>query len=154
MRVTLERIIIIVGAALIIGGLMLAPVADAQTVPGQVNLSWTLPTEGCNFSVSPPACAPLTGNAALTAINVFISTSPIPDDSPMPPTLALAGDAVAAVHTLQVPSGATLYARVKALNAYGASRFSAQVSKRIDVPLLPGPPTNVTIELQIDVAAN
>ena len=127
----------------------LATCAEAQTVPGTLRISWTLPTQGCNVTVSPPICGPLTGSAALTAINVYVSDAPIPDDYAGAPTITLTGDATAATHTMQVPNGSTLYVRVRAVNEAGASAMSNQASKLISVELLPGVPTEVTIELEI-----
>lgn len=137
---------LIVAAALC---LLLTGVAMAQTVPGSLTLRWTLPTTGCSIGVTPCDNKPLTGNSALEAVHVWISTSPIPDTPTGAPTLTLAAGATTATHTLQVANGATLYARVSARNPAGDSPLSAQVTKIVSVPVLPGVPTNVTIELTI-----
>jgi predicted phage tail protein len=121
---------------------------NAQTVPGSVDLAWELPTTGCTSGISPCDNAPLTGPDALTAINVYISTSPIPDNTAMAPTLAL-GAVTTVKHTMQVKDGDTIYARVRAVNSSGPSVFSGQVSKVIKLPVVPGVPTNVTITLTI-----
>ena len=121
--------------------------AHAQTVTGKLDLSWQLPTTGCTVGVTPCDNSPLTGTSALTAVNVYISTSPIPDNSTMAPTLALGPAVTTATHTMQVTNGATLYARVRAINSAGASGFSNQVSKLITLPVTPGVPTSVTITL-------
>ena len=121
--------------------------AQAQTVTGKLDLRWTLPTTGCTVGVTPCDNAPLTADSALTAVNVYISTSPIPDNSSMAPTLALGPSVTTATHTLQVTNGATLYARVRAINSAGASGFSNQVSKPIVLPVAPGVPSGVTITL-------
>lgn len=127
-----------------------AAVAMAQTVPGSLTVRWTLPTMGCLVGVTPPSCThPLTGDAALQAVHVWISTSPIPDAPTGAPTLTLAAGATTATHALQVANGATLYARVSARNPAGDSPLSAQVSKVVAIPVRPGVPTNVTIELTI-----
>lgn len=123
--------------------------AEAQTIAGSIELSWTLPTTGCTPAVTPCDNRPLTGNAALTAVNVYISTSPIPDNPAGAPTIALGANATTATHTMQVTNGQTLYARVRALNSFGAGPLSAQVTKLISVPVVPGVPTNVVITLTI-----
>lgn len=129
---------------------LLGSVVYAQSVPGTLRLSWTNPTTGCITGSSPPVCnQPLTGVDAVTAINVYISTSPIPDASTMAPTLALPASASTTTHTLQVQRGQTVYARVKAINSGGASAFSNQVSKLIAVPVIPGVPSSVTVEVEI-----
>lgn len=127
-----------------------AGAAMAQTVPGSLSLRWVLPTTGCLVGVTPAVCdRPLTGDAALQAVHVWISTSPIPDTPTGAPTLTLAAGATTATHTMQVANGATLYARVSARNAAGDSPLSAQVSKVVTVQVRPGVPTSVTIELTI-----
>jgi hypothetical protein len=137
---------LIVAAALC---LLLTGVAMAQTVPGSLTLRWTLPTTGCSIGVTPCDNKPLTGSAALEAVHVWISTSPIPDAPAGAPTLTLAAGVTTATHTMQVANGATLYARVSARNSAGDSPLSAQVTKVVAVPVRPGVPTNVTIELTI-----
>lgn len=121
----------------------------AQTVPGSLRADWTLPTTGCTTGVSPCDNAPLTGTAALTGVEVYISTSPIPDSSLMAPTLTLPAGATTASHTMQVANGSTLYVRTKAVNGSGKSAFSVQSTKLVQVPVIPGVPTNVTITLTI-----
>ena len=128
---------------------LLAAVANAQSVPGTAKISWTNPTEGCVVGVTPPACSPLTGENALTAINVYVDTQPIPDDYAGAPTITLTGSATSTTHTMQVANGTTLYVRVRAVNEAGASAMSNQASKLISVELAPGVPTDVTIVLEI-----
>jgi len=129
---------------------LFAGVAPAQTVPGSLTVRWTLPTTGCLVGVTPPVCdQPLTGNAALQAVHVWISTSPIPDAPTGAATLTLGAGATTASHTMQVANGATLYARVSARNPAGDSPLSAQVTKVVAIPVRPGVPTTVTIELTI-----
>jgi hypothetical protein len=135
---------------LMIGLVLVVPRADAQTVPGSMVLRWTLPTTGCLRNVTPPQCnQPLTGAAALQAVHVWISTSPIPDAPTGAPTLTLGAGATTATHTVQVTNGQTLYARVSARNADGNSPLSGQVARIVTVPVIPGVPTEVTIELTI-----
>jgi len=136
--------------ALVVLCLLCAGVALAQTVPGKLTLRWTLPTTGCLVGVEPPVCdLPLTGNAQLQAVHVWIDTSPIPDQPTGAPTLTLAAGETTTQHTMQVQNGQTLYARVSARNAAGDSPLSNQVSKQIVLDVLPGVPTDVTIELTI-----
>lgn len=140
-----HRVIVAVAVCLLVAG-----VAMAQTVPGALTLRWTLPTTGCLQGTSPPVCnQPLTGGASLQAVHVWISTSPIPDAPAGAPTLTLAAGATTATHTMQVVNGATLYARVSARNPAGDSPLSNQVTKVVSIPVVPGVPTGVTIELTI-----
>ena len=136
-------------SALITLGFLYANAASAQTVPGSLRLGWVLPTTGCTTGVTPCDNTPLTGAKVLTGIEVYISTSPIADTSTMAPTLTLAAGATTATHTMTVSNGATLYARVKALNVDGKSPFSPQTTKVIALPVVPGAPSSVTIELTI-----
>lgn len=137
--------------------LLLAGVASAQSVPGSITLRWTLPTTGCLQNVTPAVCnQPLTGSAALQAVHVWISTSPIVPDPvtnnglpAAPPTLTLGAGATTASHTMTVTNGQTLYARVSARNPAANSALSAEVTKLIQIPVVPGVPTTVTIELTI-----
>ena len=121
----------------------------AQTVPGSATYTWVLPTTGCSVGATTCDNKPLTGNDALTAIEAYISTSPIGDSSNMAPTLTLGASATTATYTTTIANGSTLYARFKAVNSTGRGGFSAQVSKLITLPVLPGIPTNVTVTIQI-----
>lgn len=129
--------------------LLFSAVAIAQTVPGSLTLRWTLPTTGCLVGADPPVCnVPLTGGEAIQAVHVWISTSPIPDRPTAAPTLTLAAGATTASHTMQVTNGQTLYARVAARGS-ADGKLSAQVTRLIAIPVAPGVPTNVTVELVI-----
>lgn len=139
-----HRLIVAVALCLIAIGV------SAQTVPGSLTLRWTLPTTGCLQGVTPPVCnQPLTGSAALEAVHIWISTSPIPDAPAGAPTLTLAAGATTATHTMQVTNGQTLYARASVRNPSNSSPLSNQVTKVISIPVVPGAPTSVTIELII-----
>lgn len=141
--------LVAIGFALI-GLQIVLNVAQAQTtIPGAATVSWVLPTAGCTSGVSPCDNVPLTGISALTAVEVYISTSPIADTSAMTPTLTLAAGATTTTQTLQVSNGATLYARVKAVTAGGKSAFSTQVTKLVAIPAVPGVPTSVTLTIQL-----
>lgn len=129
--------------------LSMAAVANAQTVPGTIKMSWTLPTTGCTVGVTPCDNKPLTGADALTSVQVFVSTSPIADASTMAPTLTLGPGATTGTATISAVNGATLYGRIKACTAAKCGGFSAQVSQTVKLDIQPGVPTNVTIEIQI-----
>jgi hypothetical protein len=126
---------------------LVAPIASAANAT--LNVSWTLPTQGC---IDPPTCTqnvPLTGAYALTAIKLYVSTSPIADTSTMTPSATFAAGATTATYNATVANGDTLYVRVKATNAFGDSGFSTEVAKVITVPARPGVPTSVTVTLTI-----
>lgn len=129
--------------------LLVVGVAMAQTVPGSLTMKWTLPTTGCLVGVTPAVCnVPLTDGHAIQGVHVWISTSPIPDRPTDAPTLTLAPGATTASHTMQVTNGQTLYGRVAA-RASADGALSAQQAKLISIPVAPGAPTSVTIELVI-----
>jgi hypothetical protein len=134
--------------------LLAAPVAFAQTVTGNAFYSWELPTTtSCNGVIGFCVPAPLTGANAITSVEGFVSTSPIPDSPSGPPTLVLTANATTATYTGQVPNGSTLYARFRANTATAKGLLSAEVSKVIQVDT--GPPgqiTNVTVTFAITAA--
>jgi hypothetical protein len=134
-------------AALVVG--LYAPAANAQAVPGSAVYNWTLPLTGCTVGVTPCDNKPLTGVDALTGVEVYISTSSIADNSTMAPTLSLAAGATTATYTTTVTNGSTLYARFRAVNAHGRSPFSTQATKLVSLPVLPGVPTAITVEIRI-----
>lgn len=128
----------------------------ALDVPGRANVSWVLPTETECLEPAPATCTrlPLTGELALSAIELYVSQSPIADTSVLTPTAVLAGNATTALYTATVPAGATLYVRTKARNANGTSKYSVQISKVVTIPnVAPGVPTNVSITITIGVAS-
>jgi hypothetical protein len=137
-------------AAWVLLGLLVAGVSHAQTVPGSLTMDWTLPTTGCVVGTTPEVCnVPLTGTAALTAVHVWISTSPIPDVPTTEPTLILGAGETTARHTMQVINGQTLYVRLTARNVSHESFLTAQGSKLIALDIRPDVPTNLTLELTI-----
>lgn len=140
-----HRLIVAAGLCLLSSG-----VSMAQSVSGSLSLSWVLPTTGCLVGTSPPVCnQPLTGTAALEAVHVWISTSPIPDAPAGAPTLTLSAGATTATHTMQVTNGQTVYVRVSVRNPTNSSVLSNQVTKVVSIPVAPGVPTSVTINLTI-----
>ncbi len=144
-RMYFHRTIVAVALCLIVAG-----VASAQSVSGSLSLGWVLPTTGCLVGTSPPVCnQPLTGTAALEAVHVWISTSPISDAPAGAPTLTLSAGATTATHTMQVTNGQTLYARVSVRNPSNSSALSNQVTRVVSIPVAPGIPTSVTINLTI-----
>lgn len=111
--------------------------------PAEMVVTWVLPTNAIDGT-------PLAGEYALTGVQLFVSTAPIADDSTVAPTSTFAGNVVQSTFSGTVPNGATLYVRVKAVNKGGASAFSVQASKLIQVPVaVPGQPTDVTIAIRI-----
>jgi hypothetical protein len=145
MPIKLSAAIVAVGLCLLFVG-----VSYAQTVSGSLTLRWTLPTTGCVVGASPAICdRPLTGTDAIQGVNVWIGTSPIPAEPTGAPTLTLPAGATTATHTMQVTNGQTLYARVSARTGTSGGVLSNQVSRLIALPVQPGAPTSVTIELTI-----
>lgn len=131
--------------------LAVAPGVFAQTVnaAATLDIDWALPTTGC---VNPPSCTqnvPLTGAYALTGVKLYVSTSPIADNSTMAPSAVLGAGVIETSYNLTVANGSTVYVRVKATNASGDSPFSSEVSKVVNVPARPGAPTGVTVNLTI-----
>lgn len=152
--------------ALLLGTLafvLLAPAAvfaqdvEPFPVPGVVNVKWDLPTQTeCldPAATDPATCTrlPLSGELALTAIELYVANAPIADDFAGEPTAFLEPGLIRTTFTGMVPAGSTLYVRVKARNKFASSKFSAQASKVIEVPhVAPGVPTNVTVEIVIGV---
>jgi hypothetical protein len=139
-------------AALLIA---LTPAAFAQTVTGTGKYSWELPrTTNCAGAIGFCLPAPLTGEWAITGVEGFISTSPIPDSPSGPPTLTLTANATTATYEGQVPNGSTLYARFRVVTAKGKGPLSAEVTKVIQVDAgQPGEITNVTVTFTITGAS-
>lgn len=126
---------------------LLAPFAQAQTVPGNAVIGWTLPTDGCTVGVTPCDKVSLATHP-ITGVEVFISTSPIPDNPLTGATLKLSATSTTTTYTTTVANGSTLYARLRAVGEVPGA-LSAQVSKLIKLDVAPGLPTNVTFTIQI-----
>lgn len=119
-----------------------------QQVTGQLHLSWTLPVTGCTQLVPPIPCdhVPLTGQFVLTSVKIWISPQPIPDAPSVPPAVELTPDSTTTTTVMTVANGAKLFARLSACNIKGCSPLTAQVEKVILADVLPGLPTQVTID--------
>lgn len=106
-----------------------------------ITVNWTLPLTAVDGT-------PLTGEQALTSVQVFLSTATIADSSTAAPTATLTATASTTTQTVTAAPGQTIYARIKACNSGGCSVFSNQAAKIVPVSV-PGVPTNVTITLTI-----
>lgn len=114
--------------------------AHAQTPPSRtVQLSWELPVLAVDGTA-------LTGQQALTKVQVFLNVVPIQDTSSMQPTLELGAGVLTTTQTFPVAVGGTLHARVKVCNVTGCSAFSGQVTRTFPAAV-PGVPTNVQITI-------
>jgi hypothetical protein len=121
--------------------------AFAQTVPGTATYEWKLPTTACTIGVNP--CDKVAPKDPLTAVEVYIATSPIPDNSTSVPTLTLGAGATTTTYSTTLANGSTLYARFRAVNANGKSALSEQVSKLITLPTVPDVPTSITVTIRV-----
>lgn len=119
-------------------------VAQTVNVPATLRVSWLLPT-------TTDSGLPLTGSLALTGLEVYISTSPIANDTSAAPTLVLGGSATTTTQTLTVPNGSTVYVRVRAVRNAEKSPLSAQATAPVNVSTQPNAPTSVEVQLTITV---
>jgi hypothetical protein len=131
---------------------LLAFTANAQTVPGRADYAWTLPLTGCTVGVTPCDNKPLTGAAALTGVEVFVSTSPIPEEPTVAPTATISASGTTHAWAGPVANGSTLYARFRAVNAGQKGFMSPQVTKLIQLDIKPGAISNVTVTFQVQVS--
>lgn len=126
--------------------LALAAVLPAQaqtTVPASANVAWTLPTQDTKG-------AALTGTNALTSVNVYVSTSAIPDAPVGAAQVVLGATAQTTAYTLTAPANGTIHVRVSACNQFACGALSAEATKLVATGgLTPGVPTNVTITITI-----
>lgn len=116
--------------------------AEAQTVTAEANIAWTLPTHDTLGH-------PLSADNALKQVKLYVSTSPITDETTLP-AIDLPPVAQSFAYESAVPNGSTLYVRVRACNSL-CSAMSEQVTKEIRVSV-PGIPTGVTVTLQVNLA--
>jgi hypothetical protein len=142
--------------ASLLAGLALALVA---TVPAQaavsapLAISYTLPTTGCvsvnGVVLSPCQSVPLTGGDAVDFVEVFLSTSTIPDNASTP-TATVPASTTSYSTTYSVNSGQTIHVRVRAHIASGGySILTNEVTKQVTAGVQPGQPQNVTVTLTI-----
>jgi hypothetical protein len=125
----------------LIAALLLMPaLAFGQTVSKPLTITWSLPT------ISKDGL-PLTGQYAITSVQLFLSTSPIPDTAATP-TITLTSAAISAVHTMSVANGQRVYVRMKACNAK-CGDLTPDASVPVTLDTTPGVATNVTIKLEI-----
>lgn len=122
---------------------IIAPFAEAQTsdVQAKADFTFALPT-----ACAVPAGAPIS-QCPLTAIQAFVSTSPIADNSTMAPTAVLSATATSFSWTGTVANGSTVYGRFKAVSG-APSAFSAQASKAVLISV-PGVPTGVSVVVTV-----
>lgn len=123
----------------------------AQTAQADASFSWVLSTTGCSVGISPCDNKPLTGANALTRVEAFFSTSPIPD-SPTTTPVVLSAAATTTTTTLSVTNGGSIYGRFRECTATLCSDLSAQAVKPITLDVKPGVPTSVTIQITIKPA--
>lgn len=118
--------------------------AQAQTVTAEANVTWTLPTTDTLGD-------PLTGANALTKVQLYVSTSPITDETTLPP-IELPPGATTYTYEQSVPNGSTLYFRVRACNAMcsALSEDTPQSRKQIRVSV-PNVPTGVTVTVRVNL---
>lgn len=135
-------VIAILAAVLACVGIRLAV---AQTVTAEANVTWTLPT-------TDTLGQPLTGDRALTKVQLYVSTSPIADDTTVTP-IELPPGATTYTYEQSVPNGSTLYFRVRACNAMcsALSEDTPQSRKQIRVSV-PNVPTGVTVTLKVNLS--
>lgn len=120
-----------------------APVR-AQTVPAPTTFHWTLPEKAVDGS-------PLTGSLALTKVEIFVATSPIPDTPTGPATAELGATTTTTNQTIVATVGGKVYARLRACNVFGCGRLTDEVARDVTGPV-PGVPTDFTFEIQISAA--
>lgn len=120
--------------------LMMALAGSASAA--SLTVSWVLPTTGAGN-------VPLTGSNAITNVQVFVSTSPIPNNSAGAPLVVLSATSTTTTQTVTASPGQTLYARIKVCNQWGCSAYSAEASKVVPGPT-PNIPTDVTITITIE----
>src|SRR5690554_2931746 len=93
-QVILARLFAYLTIEALLGFVAAVQTAQAQTVTAEANVSWTLPT-------TDTLGQPLTGDRALTRVQLYVSTSPIADDTTVTP--------------IELPPGATTYAYEQAV---------------------------------------
>src|SRR5690606_36756780 len=94
---------------------------------------------------------PLTGENALQRVELYVSTSPIADDTTITP-IDLPPGATTYTYEQSVPNGSTLYFRARACNTMcsALSDDTPQSRKEIRVSV-PNVPTGVTVTLRVNL---
>lgn len=133
---------------LLVAGATLSAAAFAAPVNATGTVSYVLPVLGC-MQGQPTCNAPLTGADALTGIDVYVSTSPIPDTFTGPPTLSVGPAVTTTPVSVSANNGDTVYVRLKARNSSGSSVFTAPATFVVHLAVIPNPPTSVTFTLVI-----
>lgn len=130
-------------ASLIAMALLASP-SHAQTVTAEADVTWTLPTHDT-------LGGPLTGENALQRVELYVSTSPIADDTTITP-IDLPPGATTYTYEQLVPNGSTLYFRARACNTMcsALSDDTPQSRKEIRVSV-PNVPTGVTVTLRVNL---
>lgn len=121
---------------------LLPSLAHAQTFTAPVDIEYQLPTANDDGS-------PLTGQFALTKLQIFLSATPIADDSTMAPTAEFTtglGEPIAS--SFSIANGGTIYIRMRACHQFACSVFSNQTTKVATVPK-PGAPNITTVTIRI-----
>lgn len=147
----MKRFLSLLAGAVVALAALSTPAYAAVSAPLVIN--WTNPTTGCTtingVAVNPCDNIPLTGGDALSALDLFISTTGTPDCQSAP-TLTVTAPNTTASTTVAINSGQTVHIRVQARIASGGKSFcSNEVTKTFTTGVLPGSPTNVTITLVI-----
>jgi hypothetical protein len=119
-----------------------AQTSTPATVPASATLGWVLPTVGSD------SVTPLTGGEALTGVNIYVSTSAIPDAPTGPATITLSAASTTTAYSATVAVGSTLHFRLAACNAFGCSALTPEVTKVV-TGSTPGIPTSVTVSIKI-----
>lgn len=138
---------------------MLALAPLSQAAEGTAKLSWINPTTGCTTNpdgtLKGGVCdnVPLTGDAALTELQVFADIKAIVAGA-LPVPVKLGPGLTTTSVTKTVKNGDTLYFRMKACNgpvdARVCSDLSMQASKVIVVPdVKPGVPSSLSIAITV-----
>lgn len=130
----------------LLGFLAAVNTAQAQTVTAEAVVSWTLPT-------TDTLGAPLTGENALQRVELYVSTSPIADDTTITP-IELPPGATTYTYEQAVPNGSTLYFRARACNAVCSELSADTPQSRVQVRVsVPNVPTDVTVTLRVNLSS-
>lgn len=144
-RVILWRLAAYLAIAGLLGFVAVVQTADAQTVGAEADVTWTLPT-------TDTLGGPLTGANALTKVQLYVSTSPIADDTTLTP-IDLAPNAATYAYEQAVPNGTTLYFRVRACSQVCSALSADTPQSRKEVRVsLPNVPTGVTVTLRVNLS--